>query len=89
MFRKEYVEVFEGIVEWKGINVIRFDIYGWQEDLIYIRLSFFFDEMQVILVLVEDIYGARIFVMLGDLVIIDYIFSAGSIKFDSLAGRYL
>lgn len=29
MFCKEYVEVFEGIVEWKGINVIWFDIYGW------------------------------------------------------------
>lgn len=89
MFCKEYVEVFEGMEEWKLIQVELFDIYGWQLDLIYICLLFFFDEMQVQFVFVKDIYGVCILVMLGDLVMIDYIFLVGSIKLDSFVGCYL
>lgn len=89
MFCKEYVEVFFGIEEWKVIKVEVLDIYDWQEDLIYICLLLFFDEMGVELLLVEDICGVWIFVMLGDLVIMDYILLVGSIKVDSLVGCYL
>ncbi|VFS08347.1 aconitate hydratase [Citrobacter koseri] len=89
MFHKEYAEVFEGTPEWKAINVDRSDTYGWQDDSTYIRLSPFFDEMQVQPDPVEDIHGARILAMLGDSVTTDHISPAGSIKADSPAGRYL
>lgn len=89
MFRKEYAEVFEGTEEWKAIQVERSDTYRWQDDSTYIRLSPFFDEMEVEPKPVEDIHGARILAMLGDSVTTDHISPAGSIKADSPAGRYL
>lgn len=89
MFHKEYAEVFEGTPEWKAIHVDRSDTYDWQEDSTYIRLSPFFDQMEVQPEPVEDIHGARILAMLGDSVTTDHISPAGSIKQDSPAGRYL
>lgn len=89
MFHKEYAEVFEGTSEWKAIHVDRSDTYDWQEDSTYIRLSPFFDQMEVQPEPVEDIHGARILAMLGDSVTTDHISPAGSIKQDSPAGRYL
>lgn len=89
MFHKEYAEVFEGTPEWKAIQVDRADTYGWQSDSTYIRLSPFFDGMQVTPDPVQDIHGARILAMLGDSVTTDHISPAGSIKADSPAGRYL
>ena len=89
MFHKEYAEVFEGTPEWKSINVDRVDTYGWQSDSTYIRLSPFFEGMQVTPAPVNDIHGARILAMLGDSVTTDHISPAGSIKADSPAGRYL
>ena len=89
MFRKEYAEVFEGTPEWKTINVVGSDTYGWQDDSTYIRLSPFFDDMLAEPAPLKDIHGARILAMLGDSVTTDHISPAGSIKADSPAGRYL
>ena len=89
MFRKEYAAVFEGTPEWKTINVVGSDTYGWQDDSTYIRLSPFFDDMLAEPAPLKDIHGARILAMLGDSVTTDHISPAGSIKADSPAGRYL
>jgi aconitate hydratase len=81
--------VFEGTPEWKAIDVVGSDTYGWQDDSTYIRLSPFFDDMQAQQEPLEDIRSARILAMLGDSVTTDHISPAGSIKADSPAGRYL
>ncbi|WP_333496378.1 aconitate hydratase AcnA [Kluyvera sp. CHPC 1.251] len=89
MFHKEYAAVFAGTPEWQAIDIPASDTYEWQDDSTYIRLSPFFDEMDVTPDPVQDIHGARVLAMLGDSVTTDHISPAGSIKADSPAGRYL
>ncbi|MGV3344364.1 aconitate hydratase AcnA [Enterobacteriaceae bacterium LUAb1] len=89
MFTKEYAEVFTGTAEWQGIKVNETATYDWDERSTYIRLPPFFSDMTRQPEAINDIYGARILVMLGDSVTTDHISPAGSIKAESPAGRYL
>lgn len=89
MFYKEYVEVFVGDEKWQVIQVLQLDIYEWQVDFIYIQYLFFFEYIVEVLLVIVDVEQVWVLVVLGDLVIIDYIFFVGNIKVDSLVGCYL
>ena len=89
MFRKSYGQVYEGDVNWNGLEVPGGDRYAWSEDSTYVRRPPFFDGMGAEPEPVRDILGARCLALLGDSVTTDHISPAGSIKRDSPAGRYL
>ncbi len=89
MFRKSYGQVYEGDVNWNGLEVPSGDRYAWSEDSTYVRRPPFFDGMGAEPEPVQDILGARCLALLGDSVTTDHISPAGSIKRDSPAGRYL
>ena len=89
MFRKSYGQVYEGDVNWNGLEVPGGDRYAWSEDSTYVRRPPFFDGMGAEPEPVQDILGARCLALLGDSVTTDHISPAGSIKRDSPAGRYL
>ena len=92
MFASRYdKEVWEGPEQWQMISSkkVEGDIYSWQNASTYVRYPTFFQGMEEELSDLEDIYGARQLVMLGDSITTDHISPAGAIKLDSPAGSYL
>ncbi|MCL6480975.1 MAG: aconitate hydratase AcnA [Firmicutes bacterium] len=89
MFQKEYRDVFTGGPLWGNLPVPEGDLYAWDERSTYIQLPPYFENMPPEPPPIEDIYRARVLVLLGDTVTTDHISPAGSIPPDSPAGRYL
>ncbi len=89
MFRKSYGQVYEGDVNWNGLDVPGGDRYAWSGDSTYVRQPPFFEGMPAEPEPVQDIIGARALALLGDSVTTDHISPAGAIKRDSPAGGYL
>jgi aconitate hydratase len=89
IFKKEYATVAEGDDNWKHLKFPVGDVYQWEADSTYIRKAPYFDNMPATPPSVEDIRGARVLAVLGDSVTTDHISPAGSIKFNSPAGKYL
>ena len=89
MFRKQYSTVSEGDANWQKLKFPTGKTYGWEVDSTYIRKAPYFDGMKATPSVVEDIHGARVLAVLGDSVTTDHISSAGSIKLNGPAGKYL
>ena len=89
MFRKSYGQVFEGDVNWNGLEVPSGDRYAWDDASTYVRKAPYFDGLAMEPAPVEDILGARVLAKLGDSVTTDHISPAGSIRATSPAGVYL
>jgi aconitate hydratase len=89
MFRSTYADVFTGDETWQTLPVPEGELFAWDPDSTYVRRPTYFDGMSIEPGVVEDIFGARCLVILGDSVTTDHISPAGSIKPDAPAGRYL
>ncbi len=89
MFRKSYGQVFDGDVNWNGLEVPTGDRYAWSEESTYVQRPPYFDGMTMEPAPVEDVLGARVLAKLGDSVTTDHISPAGAIKRDSPAGLHL
>ena len=89
MFRKSYGQVFDGDVNWAGLDVPQGDRFAWSGDSTYVRQPPYFEGMPREPEPVKDILGARVLAKLGDSVTTDHISPAGAIKKDSPAGAYL
>jgi aconitate hydratase len=89
MFRRTYADVFTGDERWRALPVPEGDLYDWDESSTYVRRPPYFDGMSREPGTVDDVFGARCLVMLGDSVTTDHISPAGSIKPESPAGQYL
>ncbi|HEX6228158.1 MAG TPA: aconitate hydratase AcnA [Solirubrobacterales bacterium] len=88
-FGSRYGDVFKGDEEWRAIDVTRGLTYDWDAASTYVRNPPYFEGMSLTPVPVKDVENARILGMFLDSVTTDHISPAGSIKFDSPAGRYL
>ena len=89
MFRKSYAQVYDGDVNWSGLEVPEGDRYAWDAASTYVRNPPYFEGMPREPEPVRDILGARVLAKLGDSVTTDHISPAGAIKKDSPAGHYL
>jgi aconitate hydratase len=89
MFKKDYASVFEGDHRWKALSTPSGNTFDWDSESTYVRKPPYFDGMQREPTPVVDLSGARVLAKLGDSVTTDHISPAGSIKFDSPAGKYL
>lgn len=89
MFAESYADVFAGDHNWRSLPVPGSDTFGWDADSTYVRQPPYFDGMTPEPQPVGDITGARVLAKLGDSVTTDHISPAGSIRFDSPAGKYL
>ncbi len=89
MYTKTYAGVYDGDETWRSLETPSGDLYAWDPPSTYVRLPPYFEGLGLEPAAVEDIEGARCLVSLGDSVTTDHISPAGSIKFDSPAGRYL
>ncbi|RAV02910.1 aconitate hydratase [Mycolicibacter senuensis] len=89
MFTASYADVFTGDERWRGMTVPEGDTFSWDPDSTYVRQPPYFDGMTREPQPVTDITGARVLAKLGDSVTTDHISPAGSIRYDSPAGKYL
>ncbi|HMD47049.1 MAG TPA: aconitate hydratase AcnA [Acidimicrobiales bacterium] len=89
MFRSRYAAVYEGDERWRTIPVSGGETFAWDDTSTYVLAPPFFDGMARHPAPVADVAGARVLAVLGDSVTTDHISPAGSIAWDSPAGRYL
>lgn len=89
MYADSYTDVFAGDERWRGLPTPQGAVFDWDPESTYVRKAPYFDQMPASPEPVSDIEGARVLLKLGDSVTTDHISPAGTIKFDSPAGRYL
>ncbi|WP_101067889.1 aconitate hydratase AcnA [Roseovarius salinarum] len=88
-FREKYADVFKGDEKWREVEVSGGETYDWPEESTYVRNPPYFQGMSREPGRIEDIRGARMLALLGDMVTTDHISPAGSFKPDTPAGQYL
>ena len=89
MFKREYERIYEGDEHWKRMKAPTGPIFAWDPDSTYVREPPYFEGLSSRPPALTDIESARCLVVLGDSVTTDHISPAGSIGWDSPAGRYL
>jgi aconitate hydratase len=89
MFAEKYSDVFTGEERWQSLPVPTGDRYAWDDASTYVKQPPFFVGLPAEPLAVEDIRGARVLAVLGDMITTDHISPAGSIAKNSPAARYL
>jgi aconitate hydratase len=89
MFSQRYAYAFDANERWNAIQVVKGDLYAWDETSTYIQEPPFLLKLTPQPGPIQPIRGARVLCLLGDSVTTDHISPAGAIAKDGPAGRYL
>ncbi|MBV0890863.1 aconitate hydratase AcnA [Paracoccus sp. Z118] len=89
MFIEKYADVFKGDERWQAVETTDSETYDWPPTSTYIQNPPYFQGMSREPGTIEDIEGARVLAVLGDMITTDHISPAGSFKPNTPAGRYL
>jgi aconitate hydratase len=89
MFRKRYLNAFEGNEAWRNLSVLTGDTFTWDKKSLYVKSPPYFKKMPAQPAVLKDIKNAHLLAMLGDSITTDHISPAGSIPPASPAGKYL
>ncbi|NIZ09843.1 aconitate hydratase AcnA [Pseudooceanicola sp. HF7] len=88
-FQSKYADVFKGDEKWQGVEVSGAETYDWPASSTYIQNPPYFQGMGKDAGTIQDIEGAKMLAMLGDMITTDHISPAGSFKDTTPAGKYL
>ena len=88
-FQEKYASVFEGDERWRAVETPDSLTYDWPPNSTYVQNPPYFQNMDAEPGLIENVEGARILAILGDMVTTDHISPAGSFKESTPAGTYL
>ncbi|WP_316014000.1 aconitate hydratase AcnA [Roseobacter sp. HKCCA0434] len=88
-FQSKYADVFKGDDKWQGVETTDSETYDWPASSTYVQNPPYFQDMDKEAGSIENIEGARVLAILGDMVTTDHISPAGSFKETTPAGRYL
>ncbi|SLN45453.1 Aconitate hydratase 1 [Falsiruegeria litorea R37] len=88
-FQSKYADVFKGDEKWRGVEVPQQETYDWPPNSTYIQNPPYFQGMGPEPGTIENIEGAKVLLMLGDMITTDHISPAGSFAASSPAGQYL
>ncbi|MEL6586501.1 MAG: aconitate hydratase AcnA [Pseudomonadota bacterium] len=88
-FQEKYADVFKGDDKWQGVDVPQQETYDWPATSTYVQNPPYFQDMDPQPGQIEDVVGARVLAVLGDMITTDHISPAGSFKETSPAGQYL
>lgn len=88
-FLSKYADVFKGDEKWQGVTVPEQETYDWPAASTYIQNPPYFQGMGPEKGTISDIHGAKVLLVLGDMVTTDHISPAGSFTQSSPAGQYL
>jgi aconitate hydratase len=87
LYRRRYADALKGDTTWDALPGGSGETFAWDDSSTYVREPpWFREELGTV---GGDISGARVLAVLEDKVTTDHISPAGSIAFDSPAGRYL
>ncbi|MEX3014979.1 aconitate hydratase AcnA [Gymnodinialimonas hymeniacidonis] len=88
-FQEKYASVFTGDEKWQGVDVPQQETYDWPATSTYIQNPPYFQGMTMDTKAIENIEGAKVLAVLGDMITTDHISPAGSFKDTTPAGQYL
>jgi aconitate hydratase len=88
-FQKKYADVFKGDEKWQAVEVTDSETYDWPPTSTYIQNPPYFKGMSKTPGTIQNITGARVLALLGDMITTDHISPAGSFKDSTPAGKYL
>ncbi|TNE64872.1 MAG: aconitate hydratase AcnA [Rhodobacteraceae bacterium] len=88
-FLRKYADVFKGDEKWQGVEVSGGETYDWPPESTYIQNPPYFQGMSPEKGTIANIEGAKVLLILGDMVTTDHISPAGSFKESTPAGKFL
>ena len=88
-FQSKYADVFKGDAKWQSVETSGDETYDWPPASTYIQNPPYFQGMGAEKGTISNIEGARVLLLLGDMVTTDHISPAGSFAQSSPAGQYL
>ncbi|MEM6634786.1 MAG: aconitate hydratase AcnA [Pseudomonadota bacterium] len=88
-FQSKYADVFKGDDKWRGVETTDSLTYDWPMSSTYVQNPPYFQNMGPEAGTIDNVEGARVLAILGDMVTTDHISPAGSFKETTPAGRYL
>ncbi|MEM8556110.1 MAG: aconitate hydratase AcnA, partial [Pseudomonadota bacterium] len=88
-FQSKYADVFKGDEKWQSVETTDSLTYDWPTASTYVQNPPYFQAMGHEPGKIENIEGAKVMAILGDMITTDHISPAGSFKESTPAGRYL
>ncbi len=88
-FMEKYAEVFTGDEKWQGVETTDQLTYDWPATSTYVQNPPYFQGITMDTKKIENLEGAKILALLGDMITTDHISPAGSFKDTTPAGQYL
>lgn len=88
-FLSKYADVFKGDDKWRGVEVPQQEVYDWPASSTYIQNPPYFQGMGTEPGSISNVEGAKVLLMLGDMITTDHISPAGSFASTTPAGQYL
>ncbi len=89
LYRERYETILDGPPEWRSIAGSQGTVYGWKDGSTFIRQPPFFSSMQAKPEPMQDILGARVLGIFGDMFTTDHISPIGVISAGTPAASYL
>ncbi|QBF33242.1 aconitate hydratase AcnA [Thalassococcus sp. S3] len=88
-FMEKYAEVFTGDEKWQSVETTDEKTYDWPPTSTYVQNPPYFQGITMDTKKIENIEGAKVLAVLGDMITTDHISPAGSFKETTPAGQYL
>ena len=88
-FQTKYADVFKGDEKWQSVKTTDQKTYDWPPTSTYVQNPPYFQGMGMEPGRVENVEGAKVLAILGDMITTDHISPAGAFKETTPAGRYL
>ncbi|MEM8977856.1 MAG: aconitate hydratase AcnA [Pseudomonadota bacterium] len=88
-FLEKYADVFKGDEKWRSVETTDEKTYDWPPTSTYVQNPPYFQGMTMDTKKIENIEGAKVLAILGDMITTDHISPAGSFKESTPAGQYL
>jgi len=88
-FIEKYADVFKGDEKWQSVETTSEQTYDWPPTSTYVQNPPYFQGITMDTKKIENIEGAKVLALLGDMITTDHISPAGSFKDTTPAGQYL
>ncbi|MFT5363886.1 MAG: aconitate hydratase, partial [Dinoroseobacter sp.] len=88
-FIEKYADVFKGDEKWQSVQTTSEQTYDWPPTSTYVQNPPYFQGITMDTKKIENIEGAKVLALLGDMITTDHISPAGSFKDTTPAGQYL
>jgi len=88
-FQSKYADVFKGDEKWRSVETTDSKTYDWPPTSTYVQNPPYFQGITMDTKEIENIEGAKVLALLGDMITTDHISPAGSFKDTTPAGQYL